>query len=217
MCDERSAPTKETIKKRGAILNIAAGRFAPLLLEEFKPYHLINVDWMYSHGIDNMRTIEEWFSSWETTEARCDTVYCKIDIWEFLENFSRRFNHIVIYRFLEHIPRAKMDYFIYLLSGVLKVGGYIDCIVPNYELLAGMILNEPMVDKKDWEAHDILVTTELLNEPPDSHASIWTPDRAEYYFEKEKRFKVEGIEPKFRFDGRDIYMRFFAKRVERSE
>jgi len=214
MCDERSTSTKETVKKRAAILNIAAGRFPPLNLEEFDPYHLINVDLMYSHGVDSMKIIEEEFSSWSITEGRSDVIPCKINIWKFLESFSQRFDHISIYRFLEHVPRAKMDYFIYLLSGVLKIGGYIDCIVPNYERLAGMILNEPMVSKEDWEAHDILVTTELLNEPPDSHASIWTPDRAKYYFEKEKRFKVEGIEPMFRFDGREVYMRFFARRVD---
>ena len=201
------------VRERAAILNIAAGRFIPLNIDNFCPYQLINVDWMYRHGIDDMKTIEEKFSSWLSSE-RCEDIYCKIDIWDFLESFSRRFNHIAIYRFLEHIPRAKMDYFIYLLSGVLEIRGYIDCIVPNYELLAGMILNEPMVEKKDWEAHDILVTTELLNEPPDSHASIWSPDRAKYYFEKEERFKVEEVIPKFKFDGRDIYMRFKARRKE---
>jgi len=214
MCDERSETTEETMTERALILNVAAGRFPPLEIESYWPHHLINVDWMYSHGIDSMRKIEEGYSSWTTTEGRSDIIYCKMDIWEFLEGFSQRFDHIAIYRFMEHVERSRLDYFIYLLSGVLKIGGFVDCIVPNYELLASMILEEPMVDGKDWEAHDILVTTELLNEPPDSHASIWTPSRVRYYFEKEKRFKVESVTPKFRFDGRDIYMRFFAKRVD---
>lgn len=214
MCDERSSSTEKTVKKRGAILNVAAGRFLPLNLNEFEAYHLINIDLMYSHGQDRMDMIENSFSSWLTTQGRTDTIYCNINVWEFLERFSQRFDHIAIYRFMEHIPRARLDYFIYLLSAVLKIGECVDCIVPNYEILAAKILEEPMVDAKDWEAHDILVTTELLNEPPDPHASIWTPMRARYYFEKEGRFEIERVEPKFRFDGRDIYMRFFARRVE---
>jgi len=213
MRDERSSSTEETIGKT-TILNVAAGRFMPLDLEKFRPCLINNVDLMYSHGVESMADVEVNYLSWTPVEGKSNVVYCKIDIWEFLENFSQRFDHIVVYRFLEHVPRAKLDYFIYLLSAVLKVGSYIDCIVPNYELLSSMILEEPMVDSKDWEARDILVTTELLNEPPDSHASIWTPNRARYYFEKEKRFKVESVTPKFRFDGRDIYMRFFARRVE---
>ena len=214
MCDERSEATEETVAEgRGLILNIASGRFSPLDIDKFKPYHLINVDWMYSHGIDTMKDVEQGYLRWTTTEGRSDLVYCKLDIWEFLESFSQRFDHIAVYRFMEHVERSKLDYFIYLLSGVLKVGQYVDCIVPNYSTLASMVLEE-RVGSEGWDAHDIVVTTELLNEPPDSHASVWTPERAKYYFEKEKRFKVESVTPRFKFDGRDIYMRFFARRVE---
>lgn len=213
MCDERLEAAEETVTERAAILNVAAGRFLPLDLDGFWPHHLVNVDWMYSHGVDSMRDIEGRYSCWTTTEGRSDTTYCKIDIWEFLESFSQRFDHITIYRFMEHVERSKLDYFIYLLSGVLKVGGYVDCIVPNYEILANMLIGE-RVGKEGWDAHDIILTTELLNEPPDSHASVWTPDRAKYYFEKEKRFEIISMTPRFKFDGRDIYMRFFARRVE---
>ena len=96
MRDERSSSAEETVT-RPAILNVAAGRFMPLDLDKFRPCHIINVDWMYSHGVDNMRDIEGRYSCWTTTEGRSDTVYCKIDIWEFLESFSQRFDHITIY------------------------------------------------------------------------------------------------------------------------
>jgi hypothetical protein len=43
---------------------------------------------------------------------------------------------------------------------------------------------------------------------------LWSPLRAKYYFELEGRFVVENIEPKFLFDGRDIYMRFKARRIK---
>ena len=213
MCYERPETADETVRERAAILNVAAGRFMPLELNQFDPRHIINVDLMYSMGIERMSEIENKYMSWTNTEGRSDIVYCKIDIWEFLESFSQRFDHIAIYRFMEHIERPKLDYFIYLLSGVLRIGQYVDCIVPNYNTLASMVLGEK-VGSEGWDAHDIVVTTELLNEPPDSHASVWTPERAKYYFEKEKRFKVESVTPRFKFDGRDIYMRFFARRVE---
>ena len=121
MRDERSSSTEETIGKT-TILNVAAGRFMPLDLEKFRPCLINNVDLMYSHGVESMADVEVNYLSWTPVEGKSNVVYCKIDIWEFLENFSQRFDHIVVYLILEHVPMAKLDYFIYLLSADLKVG-----------------------------------------------------------------------------------------------
>ena len=64
-----------------------------------------------------------------------------------------------------------------------------------------------------FEEHNILVTTELLNEPSCPHASIWTVDRAYHFFEMEGRFKVDNVIPNFKFENRDIYLRFQARRI----
>ena len=126
------------------------------------------------------------------------------------------FDRITIYRFLEHVPMDKVPYFIYLLSTVTKPGAEIDVIVPNYNTLAHMILSEQANianDVMDFEANNILLTTELLNEPSCPHASIWTEYRAQRFFRLEGRFTITEVDENFEFDGRDIYLRFKAERI----
>jgi hypothetical protein len=57
------------------------------------------------------------------------------------------------------------------------------------------------------------LTTELLNEPSCPHASIWTEWRAHHLFTLEGRFKIKDIQKNFKFDDRDIYLRFIAERI----
>jgi hypothetical protein len=106
-------------------------------------------------------------------------------------------------------------YFIYLVSTCIRVGGIVDIIVPNYHTLADMLLQDT-TDDPEFEERNILLTTELLNEPSCPHASIWTPQRASYFFEYEGRFKVleDKLDPHFVYDGRNIYLRFQAERVQ---
>jgi len=138
--------------------------------------------------------------------------YCKEDAFEFMERTSLIFDRLCAYRFLEHVPMDRVLYFIYLLSTVVKKGGLVDIIVPNYMTLADMILNENVNDS-EFEAHNIILTTELVNEPGCPHASIWTKDRAIKFFQLEGRFNVKEIDENFVFDGRDIYLRILAERI----
>jgi hypothetical protein len=137
-----------------------------------------------------------------------------MDAYEFLEKYRVKFDRITIYRFMEHIPLDRLLYFIYLLSTAVEIGGYIDVIVPNIEILAKKILTEKDIDVGAFPAHDILVTTEVVNESSSPHLSLWSPLRATYYFELEGRFVVENIVTPFEFDGRGIYMRFHARRIK---
>jgi len=135
-------------------------------------------------------------------------------VYEFLERYHIPFDGIAIYRFLEHVPKVQVLYFIYLLSTSVKIGGYVDVIVPDYKKLAKRILDED-VFSNNFEEEDIITTFELLNEPTCSpHASIWTFDRAYKFFELEGRFKIKIIKENYNFDGRDIYLRFIAERVK---
>jgi len=212
MRDERSETTKETLENGVAILNIAAGKVRPLDLDRVgKDFFLVNVDKIYAHGYE-ISKVEQFHEAWLSIH-RYTNVDCCADIFEFLQRYSKKFDRVVVYRFMEHIRRSDLAYFIYLLATVLKIGGSIDCIIPNYQVLARMLLNED-VSHSNWEALDILLTSEIVNEPDDAHASIWTPERAIHYFELENRFRVSNIEPNFYFDGRDIYMRVLATRVE---
>jgi hypothetical protein len=196
--------------KHKKILNIAAGKFKPIELKS--PYLLLNVDTMYYEPTEKPGDAEYGIQTWKKPD---DCVfYTKEDAFRFMENtIINDFDLITIYRFLEHVSFTQVEYFIYLLSTVTQPGAKVDVIVPNYMLLANMILKDDPFTDKDFAANNILLTTELLNEPSCPHASIWTPNRAAYYFELEKRFKIIEMNYSYKFDGRDIYLRFIAERI----
>lgn len=197
------------------ILNIAAGKLFPIDLDNLytgEEYFLINNDVMYYNNLDPIE-IEENLENQDINTIKQNSIhYCKTDTFEFMERTKILFDRITIYRFLEHVPMDRVEYFIYLLSTVTKPGSIIDVIVPDYDVLAKMILKEKI--NKNFHANNILLTTELLNQPPDSHSSLWTEKRAKYFFELEGRFKVINNFKRFKFDGRDIYLRFLAERIE---
>jgi len=189
------------------ILNIAAGKFNPLELPQ--RYSILNLDTMYYQA----NTPEQVEINLLTAKKTINNIeYCNADAYEFMERTKLKFDRVCIYRFLEHVPMDKLLYFIYLVSCVTKKGAEVDVIVPNYAVLAEMILKEHTT-YPNFEQHNIELTTELLNEPSCPHASIWTVDRVKYFWEFEKRFKSFLIVPNFTYDGREIYMRFKVKRV----
>lgn len=198
---------------REKILNIAAGKFPPILSAR-DPYFLVNIDTMYYRQDDPVE-VENKIKSW--AGGKDEEYNINADIFEFMERTIMNFDRVCIYRFLEHVSFTKLLYFIYLVSTITKPGSVVDVIVPNYEILARMVLDEDPLDPAggNFEAQNILLTTELLNEPSCPHASIWTPQRAIYFWELEGRFVIENgdLNSRYVFDGRDIYLRFKAKRV----
>lgn len=201
-----------------AILNIAGGKIKPFEFEssKIKLYDdlslLVNLDKMYYNPINIYEIITMHNDNTEYNEII--EYNSDLDVYEFLERYHIPFDGIAIYRFLEHVPKVQVLYFIYLLSTSVKIGGYVDVIVPDYKKLAKRILDED-VFSNNFEEEDIITTFELLNEPTCSpHASIWTFDRAYKFFELEGRFKIKIIKENYDFDGRDIYLRFIAERVK---
>lgn len=192
------------------VLNIAAGKFEPLDYNMDEPRFLVNLDTMY-YSYSSAAVIEHDHREWTKTVDK--KYYCNEDIFAFMEKTQMFFDKICIYRFLEHVSFTQVPYFIYLLSTVTKPGALVDIIVPNYRVLANMILTEDDPNMPGFEANNILLTTELLNEPSCPHASIWTAKRAKYFFELEKRFKIISVDESFEFDGRNIYLRFQAERI----
>lgn len=200
--------------KNISILNIAGGKILPLDMPAKDPYFLVNVDTMYLE--------DSWDSNFEKNHEAWKTYpqvvsvknYLSYDAYTFLERYRVKFDRICIYRFMEHVPLDKLLYFIYLLSTAVEIGGTIDVIVPNIEQLAVKILAEKDLSIDEFPAHDILVTTEVVNEASSPHLSLWSPLRAKYYFELEGRFVVGNIQTAFEFDGRSIYMRFQARRIK---
>lgn len=201
------------------ILNIAAGKFNPLPIykENMLPNFILNVDTSYFSKY-TPDEIESKIKQWENDPDRISKSYnLSMDIFKFMERTSIKFDHIVIYRFLEHISFTQVEYFIYLVSTVLNFGGLVDIIVPDYEILAKLILDEncKMTSSSNYNFHasNIELTTELLNEPSCPHASIWTQSRMKYFWELEKRFEISSQKSGFKFDGRDLYLRSIIKRI----
>lgn len=210
------------------ILNVAGGKINPLECMDFKefkdvkyPYHkyntlLVNLDSMYFNTVDE-KHIEKAILIFDASggfyNKTKEVYYSNCDIYKFLECFTGKFNHVCIYRFLEHVPKVKVLYFLYILSTIMEINSTLDIIVPDYKLLSERILNED-VKSLNFEAEDIITTFELLNEPYCPHASIWTEDRIKHFFELEGRFKVLETLKNYEFDGRDIYLRSLIKRIK---
>lgn len=200
------------------ILNIAAGKM-PYLDDVVKhmnlfPLFVVNLDTMYYYHTPP-DVLEQQAHHWDHLIDQDNKIcYCQEDAFKFMERTQITFDVITMYRFLEHVSFTQVLYFIYLVSTCIHPGGVVDIIVPNYHTLAEMLL-EDNVEDPEFEERNILLTTELLNEPSCPHASIWTPQRARYFWEFEGRFTVDEktIDPHFVYDGRNIYIRFQAKRV----
>jgi len=159
-----------------SILNIGAGKIKPLYIENLtQKYFLIQLDPMY-HSYVEMSLTEKYHNIWRhETKEQSEVVKVKEKAFDFLGSYCYQFDHIACYRYLEHVTKPEIQTFLYLMSTALKVGGTLDIIVPNYEILADMILNEKIdEDTKhaEWERHDTQLTYELLNEPSMPHASI---------------------------------------------
>ena len=199
------------------ILNIGAGKILPLEdCIEKGDHFIVNLDLSYINhvSVEGVESLHSSFNDPDKTRPYINgPFYCNHDCFDFLERYKYKFDHIAMYRFLEHIPKTQVLYFLYILSTSIKIGGTIDVIVPDYYKLAQRILEED-VNGRNFEAEDIITTFELLNEPACPHASIWTIDRAIHFFELEGRFKTHDFKKNFEFDGRDIYLRFFATRVK---
>jgi len=193
------------------ILNLAAGKLQPLDLPDF--YYLIQLDTMY-YTHSSVDKIEMGAVEWAKLPRNTIMHNCSEDAFKFMENTFLKFDRVCAYRFLEHVSFTSVEYFIYLISTCLEIGGQADIIVPDYYKLANLLLADNVRDH-EFHSKNITLTTELLNEPSCPHASIWTRDRLQYFFcDLEKRFKTIKIERDFEFDGRDLYLRGQFERVK---
>jgi len=198
------------------LLNVAAGKTQPLEIEgapvcQNVPKLIANIDTcyaVYKDLADFENEIDDWIARGKETKR----MYGSYDIDHFIESSRIKYDRVSIYRYLEHVEFTKVPYFIYLISTIVMKDGYVDVIVPDYSKLAEMILADN-VKSPDYEARNILLTTELLNEPSCPHASIWTKDRLTHFWELEQRFSTVKIYDPFSFDGRNIYLRGIFKRL----
>jgi hypothetical protein len=201
------------------LLNIAAGKFAPLPMpgdSPMLPQYVLNIDTSYFSDL-TPGEVEKDMETWDDDPDRVSKVVkLNMDIFQFMERTSLVFDRVVIYRFLEHVPFTQVEYFIYLVSTIIRPECIVDVIVPDYQVLANILLDEDKYEINegfDFQAHNILLTTELLNEPSCPHASIWTQERMKRFWELEGRFNVALQRSGYQFDGRYIYLRSLIKRL----
>ena len=108
-----------------AILNIAGGKIKPFEFEssKIKLYDdfslLVNLDKMYydPSNISEIITMHNDNTEYnEIIEYNSD-----LDVYEFLERYHIPFDGIAIYRFLEHVPKVQVLYFIYLFHQLVDL------------------------------------------------------------------------------------------------
>lgn len=200
------------------VLNIAGGKVTPMI-DTDEPTFTINVDTSYFSKTDPLQAETEVFQWLDKPKMQRSNKIANLnyDIFEFMERTILSFDYISIYRFLEHVSFTQVEYFIYLVSTITEKESIVDVIVPDYTILAEMILNESNGDDYNnydkFQNHNTVLTTELLNEPSCPHASIWTTYRMKRFWELEKRFRVIDQRSGYKFDGRDIYLRSFMERI----
>jgi len=201
----------------GNVLNIAAGKIKPIeFLLKQKLAIITNIDPMYDRGNSKISIGGVERETEELERKRSHTtqeIFVSMSAFDFMEKTKLFFDQVCAYRFLEHVSMEYINYFIYLISTCTKPGVKVDIVVPDYEILANMILHEEVIGNPGFEKHNILLTTELLNVKVDPHCSIWTEPRLRYFWELEDRFKVVKIEHEYEFDGRNIYLRMIAERI----
>ena len=107
------------------ILNLCGGKIIPEITEN---QFLVNLDLSYKFGadsIDAVRLMHRNYNQQVTSicgrsgtyfiiYGRSGTYFINHDVYDFLENYDVPFDKIIIYRFLEHVPKSKLLYFIYL-------------------------------------------------------------------------------------------------------
>jgi len=195
------------------ILNLGGGKEMPPLEQHIgdnDPYLLVNVDKSYFSGF-TPKQVESYYRNFEQNQLVYD---CECDVFEFMERTKIKFDIVFIHRFFEHINRDKLLYFIYLLSTITIKDSVIDLISPNYQLLAQMLLDERPQDDPDFDKKNIILSTELFNEPSDPHNNITTPARLRMLFTYEGRFDIMKTENPYNFDGRNIYFRLTVRRSQ---
>lgn len=195
-----------------SILNIAAGKRYPLDLTHEDL--CVQLDPMYIEGSSStLQDVEDAHSAFLTgNDDAVGAHFIGMMAQEFMETYKFVFDQIVCYRFLEHVPFTDVLYFIYLLSTTTAKEGEVEIIVPDYAKLAQMLLDEN-IGGPGWENENIIITTELVNDPGCPHTSVWTEDRLIHFFTLEKRFEVLEIIKDYNFDGRDIYLKAKFKNI----
>jgi hypothetical protein len=140
--------------------------------------------------------------------------FAPFDIWEFLDNYKYKFDHINADRIFEHqfYDSGEVGRLLDACNQITKDEGTLDIIVPDHLKLAKELVEAEENGYADkpypFSYHCLRQSTEWMNTRCDPHGSVWTPLTAHYYIESEGgTWQIDNIEHDITHKGRDCYMK----------
>ena len=206
--------TRRSLPNKMRVLNLGAGKIDLSRWANFG--QVIHVDRYFDPATS--ATISEAHNFYLSSDRNTTQCCCKSDIFGFVDNFQYKFDLVVAERIFEHMEYVGGEIG-RLLEGINTLttqNAKLEIVVPNAILLAEMLITyEKEYDRfnqVDSLNTKLILNSELCNVKIDPHASVWTPRLAREYIESEGTWLIENIENKYRFAGRDIYMKITCKK-----
>ena len=204
------------------ILNLGCGKIDLSRFDKIPNAFIVNVDRYFKGGYVDVYGVELAYKEY-TVNLKRDIVFCKSDIFEFLDTFKYKFDLVIAERIFEHMEYVSGE--IGRLLEAINTATYpkaeLEIVVPNSIHLANMILNyEKMSNQYDHIKsinEKLIINTEFCNIRADPHLSVWTPTLAAEYIQSEGTWNIASIINQFNFAGRSIYMKILCKKVQNAE
>jgi hypothetical protein len=181
---------------------------------------IIHVDRCYSKGhhqtISEVENVAVKFLKSQDIQSMVTFVGC--DIFEFMDNFKYRVNHIEAYRIFEHMEylSGEVGRLLEACNMLTVEDGTLDIIVPNSISIAEMILkyekSASNMNHAERLNYKLIINSENQNGKFDPHASTWTPRLAREYIESEATWVIDWIKDSIMYENRDIYMEIFCSK-----
>jgi hypothetical protein len=210
-----------------AILNIGAGKLG---IEEFNSpiaSFVVHLDRSYENGLCHLISdIEEAYLNNMNTEtsAEVDVCYAAYDLFEFMDSYKFKFNHIRADRIFEHqfYDNGEIGRLLDACNQITTDDATMEIIVPNHFTLAEKLVAAENAysfnDLKDYShseynAFILQQCTEWMNTRCDPHGSVWTPAIAHHYINSEGgTWKIDKIDEEVKLKGRPNYMRIHCSK-----
>lgn len=199
-------------------LNIGAGK---INFEDFQNEEdfIVYLDRSYQLGVNgNVYHVEVALNEWKDDPTKMNHVCCGCDIFEFMDSFKFKFDHIIAYRIFEHMEycSGEIGRLLEACNMLSTDDATMDIIVPNAHKLAEMVLDVEEVDLEhlQLESKKLIINTEFCNVRCDPHLSVWTPKLTEQYIVVEDSWKIREIKEQYPYANRNIYMRIMCYKGE---
>ena len=189
-----------------SILHIGAGKLDVSIFETSDDYH-VYVDTMYRSGF-SMAELEERHNLWNrNNRLYSEGSFSNYDVFNFLDHYALRFDHIVAERIFEHMfyDSGEIGRLLDACYQSTNDDGSMEILVPNIDILISEY--GKLDESKNMSEVILRINTEFHNSRSDAHGSSWSPKLARYYIESEGTWKIDSIEERVEHRGRDVYMR----------